>query len=111
MRVVGLTGGIGSGKTTVANILAGLGAHLEDAFAAVGALQKLVPCSETLAQFSLRWILSHDAVTCAIPGARTPEQARANLSASDLIPLSTEQMAGVRAVYDRYIAPHVHHRW
>lgn len=89
----------------------GLGAHLDDAFSAVDALQKLVPCGETLAQFSLRWILSHDAVTCAIPGAKTPEQARANLVASDLIPVSTEQMAGVREVYDRLIRPHVHHRW
>ena len=31
MRVVGLTGGIGSGKSTVAEILAGLGARVIDA--------------------------------------------------------------------------------
>ncbi len=62
----------------------GLGSNLDDAFAAVDELKKLVPPGVTLAQFALRWILMHDAVTCAIPGANTPEQAESNASAADL---------------------------
>jgi aryl-alcohol dehydrogenase-like predicted oxidoreductase len=89
----------------------GLGSHLDDAFAAVDALKKLVPEGQTLAQFALRWILMNEAVTCAIPGAKTPEQAKANAAAADLPPLSAEQMRAVRAVYDQYVATHVQGRW
>lgn len=64
-----------------------------------------------LAQFALRWILMFDGVTCAIPGARTPQQARANAAAADLPPLDASTMAAVRDVYDRYIRTHVHAGW
>jgi aryl-alcohol dehydrogenase-like predicted oxidoreductase len=73
-------------------------------------LQRLVP-NRGLTEVALRWILMFDAVTCAIPGARTPEQARANAAASDLPPLDEKTMAGVRDIYDRRIRPHVHHHW
>jgi aryl-alcohol dehydrogenase-like predicted oxidoreductase len=53
----------------------------------------------------------HDAVSVAIPGARTPEQARANAAASDLPPLSPETMARIRELYDRTARPLVHQRW
>jgi aryl-alcohol dehydrogenase-like predicted oxidoreductase len=89
----------------------GLGGQMDDAFAAVDAMSKLVPAGQSLAQFSLRWILSHDAVTCAIPGAKNPDQSRANVAASDLGDLSADQMASVRKIYDQFIAGHVHHRW
>jgi len=89
----------------------GLGGHLDDAFTAVDELKTIVPEGQTLAQFALRWILMHEAVTCAIPGAKTPEQTEANVAAADLSPLSAEQMAKVRAVYDRLIKPHVHEKW
>ena len=64
-----------------------------------------------LSRFALRWITMFDAVTCAIPGAKTPEQSESNFTAGDATPLSPEQMTRVRAVYDRRIAPLVHHRW
>ena len=89
----------------------GLGDHLDDAYAAVEQLRPLVPAGATLAQFALRWILMHDAVTCAIPGAKDPAQAAANLAAADLPPLTAEQMAAVRTIYDDRIAPHVADRW
>jgi aryl-alcohol dehydrogenase-like predicted oxidoreductase len=89
----------------------GLGGHLDDAFAAVDELKRVVPAGQTLTQFALRWILMHDAVTCAIPGAKTPEQARANAAAADLPPLSAEAMRAVRAVYDARIAAHVEDKW
>ena len=65
----------------------------------------------TLAQFALRWTLMFDAVTCAIPGARTADQARANAAAADLPPLDVGTMAAVRDVYDRRVRQHVHAGW
>jgi aryl-alcohol dehydrogenase-like predicted oxidoreductase len=65
----------------------------------------------TLAQFALRWTLMFDAVTCAIPGARTPEQARANAAAADLPPLDPKTMDAIAGIYDRDIRGHVHASW
>jgi aryl-alcohol dehydrogenase-like predicted oxidoreductase len=52
-----------------------------------------------------------DAVTCAIPGAKTVAQVEDNVRASALPPLSDAQMAKVREVYDRKIRALVHQRW
>src|SRR5207245_138888 len=54
---------------------------------AVERLRPLVPAGATLAQLALRWILMFDAVSCAIPGAKTPAQARENAAAAALPPL------------------------
>ena len=89
----------------------GMGGHMDDAFAAVGELKKLVPPGASLAQLALRWILMFDGVTCAIPGAKRPQQAEDNIAAADLPPLSDEQMRIVHAIYERYVKPHVHQRW
>jgi len=78
---------------------------------AVEELRALVPDGVTMAQFALRWILMFDAVTCAIPGAKTPAQATDNTAASELPPLSGEAMEAIRDLYDRLIRPHVHQRW
>ena len=78
---------------------------------AVDELRPLVPEGATMAQFALRWILMHPAVTTVIPGARSPEQAAANAAAADLAPLSDETMAAIRKVYEERIAPHVALRW
>jgi aryl-alcohol dehydrogenase-like predicted oxidoreductase len=74
-------------------------------------LRPLVPPGATLAQLALRWILEWDAVTCAIPGAKTEEQARANAAAADLPPLDPSTMAAVKAVYDERLRPLVHSSW
>jgi aryl-alcohol dehydrogenase-like predicted oxidoreductase len=78
---------------------------------AVGRLRPLVPAGATMAQFALRWIIEQPAVTVVIPGARNPEQARANAAAADLAPLPAETLAEVAAVYDELIRPQVHDRW
>jgi len=78
---------------------------------AVEELRTLVPAGATVAQFALRWILMFDAVTCAIPGARTPEQSRANAAAADLPPLDQKTMDAVRDIYDRRVRQHVHRLW
>ena len=87
------------------------GVPYEVGLAAVEALRPLVPAGVTLAQFALRWILMWDAVTCAIPGARTPEQARSNANAASLSPLDALHMAAIRDVYDDFIREHVHSNW
>jgi aryl-alcohol dehydrogenase-like predicted oxidoreductase len=78
---------------------------------AVEELLPLVPDGATPAQFALRWILMNDGVSTVIPGARSPEQARANAAASDLPALDEGTMARVAEIYERLIAPHVHQRW
>ena len=78
---------------------------------AVARLRVLIPPGATMTQFALRWILMFDAVTCAIPGAKTPEQARDNAAAASLPPLDEKRMAAVRAVYDEDIRQHVHEYW
>ncbi|HYE01145.1 MAG TPA: aldo/keto reductase, partial [Alphaproteobacteria bacterium] len=87
------------------------GVPFEGGLEAVEALRPLVPEGATMAQFALRWILMHPAVSCAIPGAKSPEQARANAAASDLAALDPDAMAAVRRIYDERIRGHVHGRW
>jgi aryl-alcohol dehydrogenase-like predicted oxidoreductase len=60
---------------------------------------------------ALRWVIDQPGVTTVIPGARTPEQARANAEAAALPELPAETVAAIRALYDRVIRPQVHHRW
>jgi aryl-alcohol dehydrogenase-like predicted oxidoreductase len=78
---------------------------------AVEELRSLVDGDVALAQLALRWILMHDAVATVIPGARSPEQARANAAAAELPPLDAAAMERIAAVYAERIAPHVHQRW
>ena len=87
------------------------GVPYDAGLAAVERLRPLVPEGATLAQLALRWILQWDAVTCAIPGAKTEEQARANAAAADLEALPPSTMAAVQAVYDEAIRPLVHSSW
>ncbi len=74
-------------------------------------LRPLVPPGATLAQLALRWILTFDAVSTVIPGAKTPEQARANAAAADLPAPSRETMERIAEIYRRRVAPLVHQRW
>ena len=78
---------------------------------AVDALIEYVPADLSLAQFSLRWILDHDAVSTVIPGSTTPEHIRANAAVSDVDPLGVDAHEAVTDVYDKYVREHVHHRW
>jgi aryl-alcohol dehydrogenase-like predicted oxidoreductase len=78
---------------------------------AVARLAALMPEGMTMTQFALRWILMFEAVTCAIPGAKTPAQARDNAGAAGFPRLSPAVMDGVRAVYDELMRPLVHASW
>jgi aryl-alcohol dehydrogenase-like predicted oxidoreductase len=87
------------------------GVDYETGLLAVEDLRPLVPAGATLAQLALRWILMHPGVTTTIPGARTPEQARANAAAADLGPLDATTLARIREIYEARVMPLVHQRW
>jgi len=87
------------------------GFDFEAGLEVVEELRALVPSGMSLAQFSLRWIEMHDAVTCSIPGAKRPDQVAENAAAADLPPLSAEVMRRVKEIYDARVRPAVHQRW
>ena len=87
------------------------GVDYERGLQAVEELEAICPDDMSMVQFALRWILMFDAVTCAIPGAKRPAQAKENAASADLPPLSDETMQAVRDVYERHVREMVHHRW
>jgi aryl-alcohol dehydrogenase-like predicted oxidoreductase len=87
------------------------GVDYEVGLEVVEQLRPLVPADATLAQLALRWILAFDGVSTVIPGAKTPEQARANAAADDLPAPSPEAMERIAELYRERIAPLVHQRW
>jgi aryl-alcohol dehydrogenase-like predicted oxidoreductase len=87
------------------------GVPYDAALDAVEELRKVCPAGVPLAQFALRWILMFDAVSCAIPGAKTPEQAAGNVAAADLPALSPQVMAEVQRIYDTRLRAIIHPQW
>ncbi|MGW0706139.1 aldo/keto reductase [Streptomyces sp. NPDC002643] len=71
----------------------------------------LAPEGFTPAQLALRWIIDQPGVTTVIPGARNPEQARANSAAAALPPLTEETLGAIRGVYERRVKEQVEGRW
>jgi aryl-alcohol dehydrogenase-like predicted oxidoreductase len=55
--------------------------------------------SQAFAQWSLKFILSHPAISTVIPGARNPQQAEQNTSATDGAPIPKEQADLVRKLW------------
>ncbi|MBW3637615.1 MAG: aldo/keto reductase [Armatimonadetes bacterium] len=70
-------------------------------------LQPLVPEGLTMAQMAQRWILDFPAVTTIIPGASKSAQVGANVSVSDLPPLSDELHAKLRDFYSSRVKEHI----
>ncbi|WP_221031198.1 aldo/keto reductase [Actomonas aquatica] len=70
-------------------------------------LRPLVPEGYTMAEFALRWILDHDAVSVVIPGARNPAQVKSNLAAAALDPLSPELHEKLAEFYRAQVAEHI----
>jgi aryl-alcohol dehydrogenase-like predicted oxidoreductase len=87
------------------------GVDFDTALEAVEEIRPLVPAGMSLTQFALRWILMFDAVTCAIPGGKRPDQVADNCKASSLPELTPAAMAGVKKIYDARVRPLVHSRW
>ncbi|MTE19384.1 aldo/keto reductase [Streptomyces sp. TRM43335] len=87
------------------------GVDYETGLEAAAEFAELAPEGATPAQTALRWIVQQPGVTSVIPGARSPEQARANAAAAALEPLPEETLRAVEELYDRRIRAQVHHRW
>lgn len=87
------------------------GVPFETGLQAVEEIRALVPASQTMAAFALRWILMSEAVSVVIPGARNAGQAEANARAADLPAIPENVMEATREIYYRLVAPHVHDRW
>ncbi|HHU38322.1 MAG TPA: aldo/keto reductase [Propionibacterium sp.] len=87
------------------------GVHYGVGVEAAQEFSRLAPEGVTPAQFALRWVVDTPGVSVAIPGARNPEQARANAAAGSLPSASAEQRDAVARLYDRRIREHVHASW
>jgi aryl-alcohol dehydrogenase-like predicted oxidoreductase len=87
------------------------GVDYELGLQAVEEIRALLPQGVSMTQFALRWILMFDAVSCAIPGGKRPDQVSENCRASELPSISPESMAAIKRIYDEKIRPSVHQRW
>jgi aryl-alcohol dehydrogenase-like predicted oxidoreductase len=87
------------------------GLDYEVGLAVVEELEQLLPPGFTLVDLALSWILSHEAVSCAIPGARLPAQVEQNARAADLPPLPEDLLERLRLLYAARVRPLVHQRW
>jgi aryl-alcohol dehydrogenase-like predicted oxidoreductase len=87
------------------------GVDFELGLSVVEQLRPLVPKGMTMAQFALRWIQMHPAVTCSIPGAKRPDQVEQNARAADFPPISQTKMAAVDKIYQARIRPLVQPYW
>ena len=97
------------GSFNVGETFAGL--PFENGVELADALKEMMPREVPMAQAALRWCLDHEAVATIIPGASSPDQARANAAVSDLPPLhddlherlapsiSTESAPNIRGPY------------
>ncbi|HVW21542.1 MAG TPA: aldo/keto reductase [Opitutaceae bacterium] len=70
-------------------------------------LKALLPAGAPMSDLALRWCLDYDAVSVIIPGAKNPEQARANARAASLPPLGPELHARLADFYSREVAGHI----
>jgi aryl-alcohol dehydrogenase-like predicted oxidoreductase len=59
----------------------------------------ILPSDLPMAQAALRWILDNPAVSVVIPGASSPAQASANVSAASLAPLSAKVHSDLADLY------------
>ena len=90
------------------------GVDFETGLAAASELAAALPADVPLPAATLAWIASLPGVTSVIPGARTPDQARANADAAALLDggfdLSGFDTA-IRRVYDERLRAQIHPNW
>lgn len=91
---------------TFAGVDYATGVEAAHEFAALAAEHGLQPATAALA-----WLTEVPGVSTVIPGARNPEQARANAAAGSVAELGAEFHARVVELYDRRIRALVHDRW
>ncbi len=83
------------------------GVSFEQGIDLVDALARMVPEGLSMSQMALRWILDQDAVSVVIPGASSPEQARANAQISALPQLPDALHRELAVFYRQHIHDHV----
>src|SRR3954471_2366808 len=66
-------------------------------------LRPLVPAGLSMSDMALRWCLDFEAVSAIIPGAKNPDQARANARASSLPPLGAALHRTLEDFYQREV--------
>lgn len=74
-------------------------------------LKAFLPEGMSMAQMALRWILDHDAVSTIIPGASSPEQAKANAMISGMPPLPDDLHQVLADFYDSDVHQHIRGRY
>jgi len=87
------------------------GVDFAQGVAAAQEFAALVPEGMPPATAAIAWLTQQDGVTTVIPGARSPEQARANAAAGGPAPLDAAFDVALRDLYDRRLRASVHHRW
>ncbi len=87
------------------------GVPYEVGTAAAQEVAALAPDGWTTAQFALGWLTQQPGISTVIPGARTPEQARANAAAAGVPAITSGTEEALQEIYDREIREHVHDRW
>ena len=86
------------------------GVNFNQGLKVVEILKDLLPNNFSLADLALKWILMHDEVTLAIPGAKNSSQVQANVNASELENISA-LMIKINSIYDEFIKPTIQNRW
>ena len=71
------------------------------------AVKSNMPDDYNMVQFALRWILDYDAVSVIIPGAKSPEQVKMNISAGDKMPLTQEIHNKLSVLYNEEVEQHI----
>lgn len=87
------------------------GVDYEKGLQAVDELKEVLPTHNTLAQYTLKWILMFDAVSTVIPGASSPKQVVDNSQVSDILPFSLETMNQISDIYNKYFRQEIHNLW
>ena len=87
------------------------GFDYEKSLLVVEKLRALLPPGMTLPELALRFIAAFPAVTCAIPGARRPEQIEQNVKVGERGALDAELVQALVRVYESDVKPLVHQLW
>lgn len=87
------------------------GVSLSKGIMAVKEIQKIISNEKyQMSQFALKWILSFEEVTVAIPGAINSQQVIMNSLASNLDDINHFKNR-IRKIYEKYIMQDVHNKW
>jgi aryl-alcohol dehydrogenase-like predicted oxidoreductase len=78
--------------------------YLSGLIRAAQQLKLLESKTRTLAQASIRFALDHKDVSTVIPGVKTPQQAEENIRASELAPLTGEELLRIKILREQGFA-------